>query len=93
LPKPKTKERGRKGKVTMMDLPTQTATWFGSVFIPNVKACVGLIPAWSEPSVDMLKKLWDEVYSLDDIQVQVGWEPNDTVPVLVVLYTLHAAIC
>jgi hypothetical protein len=77
----KKKNKGRKGKATLNDLPPKTVMKFGAFLVPNVKAYVGTLPAWAEPDLKFLQQLWDDLY----IDIECGWEKDDPVHSLVCL--------
>jgi hypothetical protein len=68
----KKKDKLKKGKATMHDLPPVTGMKFGAILIPNVKAYVGSIPAWAEPNVGMLKTMWSNVFGRVECSTPYG---------------------
>lgn len=75
----KQKEKSRKGKATLRDLPDQATIKFSALYIPNVKLYVGTLPAWAEPDVGVLKEIWDNIYA----KIECSWDKDETTRLLV----------
>ena len=67
-----TDQKGRKGKVTLRDLPNKTVMRLGAVLIPNIKVYMGSIPAWAEPDLDIIKTIWVKT----NVGILCGWEKD-----------------
>jgi hypothetical protein len=73
------KNKSRKAKSTVADLPEKTCMNFGAILIPNIKAYVGSLPAWADIDVDVLKELWSD----SNHDIICGWDKDDHVRQLI----------